>query len=91
MSKNKHGYKQPKTDSALYRHQVIIHRWEKLRVKYGPVFDKISKTEKITEIHDQIGVSPSYLVKIINAYIKGQIKYQPDIFAGGEPETISGV
>lgn len=84
------GYYKPKTDSAIYREQLIVHLWEKLKVTYGEFFDKVTKKERINLIHDQIGVSPGNISVKINAYIRGEIKYRPELFTSGEPETFSG-
>jgi len=87
----KKGYKAPKTESALLREQMIIYLWEKLRAKYGVFFDRITKKERISEIQEQTGLSTGHLKIIINAYVRGEIKYRPDLFASGEPETLTRI
>lgn len=85
------GYAKPIYESAIMREQMIIHLWENLKIKYGEFFDKITKKERIVKIQDHIGLSESRIGIIINAYIRGEIKYRPEIFDSGESEAFTRI
>lgn len=91
MSLCEKGYYKPKTESAVFREQLIIHLWEQMRIDYGDFFDKLTKKERINQIHDKIGASTGHIYAKINAYIRGEIKYRPELFDSGKSETFIGI
>ena len=85
------GYSKPKTESAQWKEQIVIHLWEKLRDKYGDLFDDVSKTRRINDIAAITHNSHGWIKVKVNAYIKGHIKYRPELFDPGEYPEITRI